>query len=61
MMELQVEEKLKNGEPYVIRQNIPVYQHAKYVKAREKAIELINKKDYGLSVWTTLTLKIIYY
>ena len=29
--------------------NIPVYQHAKYVKAREKAVELINKKDYGLS------------
>ena len=29
--------------------NIPVYQHSKYTKAREKAIELINKKDYGLS------------
>lgn len=29
--------------------NIPVYQHSKYIKAREKAIELINKKDYGLS------------
>ena len=29
--------------------NIPVYQHSKYVKAREKAVELINKKDYGLS------------
>lgn len=29
--------------------NIPVYQHSKYIKAREKAIELINKKEYGLS------------
>lgn len=29
--------------------NILVYQHPKYVKAREKAIELINKKEYGLS------------
>lgn len=29
--------------------NIPVWQSLKYVKAREKAIELINKKDYGLT------------
>lgn len=29
--------------------NIQVYQSMKYIKAREKAIELINKKDYGLS------------
>ena len=29
--------------------NIPVWQSSKYVKAREKAIELINKKDYGLT------------
>lgn len=29
--------------------NIPVYQNPKYIKAREKAVELINKKEYGLS------------
>ena len=29
--------------------NIPVWQSSKYVKAKEKAIELINKKDYGLT------------
>lgn len=29
--------------------NIPVYQNSKYIKAREKAVELINKKEYGLS------------
>ncbi len=30
-------------------ENIPVWQSPKYIKAREKAIELINKKEYGLS------------
>lgn len=29
--------------------NIPVWQSDKYVKAKEKAIEIINKKDFGLS------------
>ena len=29
--------------------NIPVWQSPKYTKAREKAIELIEKKDYGLT------------
>ena len=28
-------------------ENIPVWQSSKYIKAREKAIELINKKEYG--------------
>lgn len=29
--------------------NIPVYQSSKYISARKKAIELINKTEYGLS------------
>ena len=29
--------------------NIPVWQSDKYIKAKEKAIEIINKKDFGLS------------
>lgn len=29
--------------------NIPVYQSTKYIKAKEKAIELIKKQEYGLT------------
>ena len=29
--------------------SIPVYQHPKYTKAKEKAIEMINSKKYGLT------------
>lgn len=29
--------------------NIPVFQHSKYIQARKKAIELIEKKEYGLT------------
>ena len=38
-------------EEYSIKQgkDIPVWQSPKYEKAKEKAIELINKKEYGLT------------
>lgn len=38
-------------EEYSVKQgkNIPVFQSNKYIQARKKAIELIDKKEYGLS------------